>query len=125
MRKTRQKELIFNIVDNSYNHPTTNDVYVKCQQELPEISLATVYRNLNFLADNGLIKRIKMPDNIDRFDNRHYDHPHFICVKCASVMDLEDGFSFDVDSLNSNKILDYEINVRGICEKCLKKEGEI
>lgn len=125
MRKTRQKELIFNIVDNSYEHPTANEVYAKCKCELPEISLATVYRNLNILADSGLIKRIKMPNNIDRFDNCHSNHPHFICIKCAEVMDLQNDFSFNMDSLNNNKILDYEINVRGICEKCLKKEGEI
>lgn len=50
-------------------------------------------------------------------------HPHFICLKCFHVFDLYSDFPPNHISLD-NKAIDYEINIRGICEGCLKKEGE-
>ena len=125
MRNTRQKNLILEIINNSYTHPSASDVYEECKKTIPDISLGTVYRNLNLLVDLGQIKRIKMPDNIDRFDRAHDDHAHFICLHCGKIIDVKQKFLEDEIIIGENKVLDYEINFRGICKKCLKKEGEI
>ncbi len=123
MRKTKQKDLILSIIQNSYVHPNANEVYQECKKTIPDISLGTVYRNLNLLADNGQIKRIKMPNNIDRFDKNH-NHAHFICLDCGKVSDIMDDLLNNDISIKEGKVVDYEINFRGICQKCLKKEGE-
>lgn len=121
-RKTKQMNVILNCIDNNFNHPTAKDIYESCKKEIPNISLATIYRNLNKLSDMGLIKRIKMPNNIDRFD--HIDnHPHFICIKCGKIIDLDESFDVSKFAPKNVMITDYEINFKGICENCQRKEG--
>ncbi len=120
MRQTKQNILILDIINNSYNHPTAYDIYLICKNEMPNISLGTVYRNLNNLVESSKILRIKMPNNIDRYDKIYNKHAHFICIKCNKVIDIFDKFNIDYKSLNED-VLDYEINFKGICSKCKKE----
>ncbi len=124
MRNTRQKDLILEIINSSYSHPSASEIHEKCLKKIPSISLGTVYRNLNLLVDLGLIRRIKMNDNIDRFD-RNDEHVHFICTRCLRIVDIHDDFFKGDINIGNNRVMDYEINFKGICDKCLKKEGEI
>ena len=87
---------------------------------IPNISLGTVYRNLNRLVDEGLIKRIKTPDNIDRFDHTN-KHAHFICMKCGSIIDLGEEYLFNLEKIDDNEVLDCEVSFKGICKNCKKK----
>ena len=59
---------ILDIINNSYSHPRAYDVYLECKKEIPNISLGTVYRNLNTLLESNSIQKIKSTDNIDRYD---------------------------------------------------------
>ena len=120
MRNTKQKRLILDIVNNSYDHLTAEEIYERARSTLPHISLGTVYRILSGLADAKKIKRIMMADGT-RFDNLNEVHNHFICEKCHKIMDVKESIKLDYKSGN-NKIVDYEINFIGICEDCLKKE---
>lgn len=124
MRKSKQNDLILEIINNSYNHPNAYMIYEECRKKIPNISLGTVYRNLNNLVNNMKIKRIKMPDNIDRYDRVNNFHSHFMCLKCMEIYDLDFKDNFFHDNLNGNKVLDYEISFKGICKNCLdNKEG--
>ena len=114
MRNTKQKELILEIIKYSYSHPTALEIY-------QNISLGTIYRNLNILVNQQLIRRIKMPNNIDRYDKVNNDHIHFICLKCNKVLDLE-KIENTPTMINENKVLDYEVNYKGICKNFLEKE---
>lgn len=125
MRHTRQKDLILQIVSQNYSHPTAKEIYDECKQVIPDISLGTIYRNLNILVNKGEIKRLKMPNNVDRFDHVHNKHAHFICLKCGNIIDVMEMKLDSFTGLGSNKVIDYEINFKGVCEECLKKEGEI
>ena len=124
MRNTKQKELILDIINHSYSHPNAQSIYEDCRRKIPNISLGTVYRNLNLLVNNSMIKRIKMPDNTDRYDKIFPNHAHFICIRCGKVIDL-DNIDQKFDMINNNKVLDYEISFKGICKDCLDKESEI
>jgi len=119
MRNTRQRTCILEFINNAYTHPTANDVYNEVRKEIPNISLGTVYRLLNKLGEEGSIRRIKMPDNIDRFDNNDNFHAHFLCQKCNRVFDL-DNFNDFVFNINNHIVMDYEINLKGICQDCKK-----
>lgn len=123
MRKSKQNDLILEIINNSYNHPNAYVIYEKCREQIPNISLGTVYRNLNNLVNATKIKRIKMPDNIDRYDKINNFHPHFMCLKCMGIYDLELQDDFFQENLNGNKVLDYEISFKGICKNCLDNRG--
>ncbi|MDD3049225.1 MAG: transcriptional repressor [Bacilli bacterium] len=121
MRNTKQKDLILSIINSSYQHPNAEYIYNECRGVMPNISLGTVYRNLNNLADNGLIKRIKTPSNVDRFDRINDNHAHFICIKCDKIIDLDDSYLTNIDMIDNNKVMDCEVNFKGICEKCIGK----
>lgn len=121
MRNTKQKELILTIINQSYSHPTAIEIYKECRKEISNISLGTVYRNLNLLVDQLQIKRIKMPNNVDRYDRIENKHIHFICTACNKITDLED-LKEKPTMINENKVFDYEMNFKGICKNCLEKE---
>lgn len=124
MRNTKQKELILNIINNSNSHPSADTIYHECRKIIPNISLGTVYRNLNQLVDTNKIQRIKTLDNIDRYD-KIKEHMHFICIKCNKIIDIYDSFEKDYSKiLGKNKIINCKISFEGICEECQNKEGE-
>ena len=119
MRNTKQKTLILDIVNNSYNHPTASDIYADCRKTIPNISLGTVYRNLNKLVKLGSISKIEMPNNIVRYD-KTISHDHFICIKCGKIIDLKrSNIAYD-SFIDGNKILDCKIRYDGLCCDCLE-----
>ena len=120
MRNTKQRKLILDIVNNSFLHPTAYDIYELCKKEISDISLGTVYRNLNILSRNLEIKRLKMPDNVDRYD-KNLEHSHFVCVKCLKIVDIHNKYLEEINFIDGNEILDYEIKFKGICKKCKEK----
>ena len=87
-RYSQQRELILNAVRQNPVHPSADDIYHIVKQQNSNISLGTVYRNLNYLSDNGFIKKIQIPNAPDRFDGRTEPHCHMICQKCGKVYDL-------------------------------------
>ena len=125
IRKSYQRDLILDIIKHSYDHPTAYMIYEKCQQQMPNISLGTVYRNLNNLVTDLKVKRIKMPDNIDRYDQIDDFHAHFMCLKCLKIFDYNFSDELLQKEFNGNKILSYEISFQGICKKCLDDKGGI
>ncbi len=87
-RYSRQREEILRVVQTTDTHPTADWVYEQVRKTLPHISLGTVYRNLNLLADEGLIQRVILDDGIVRFDGNTNDHHHFICTKTGKIYDV-------------------------------------
>jgi Fur family peroxide stress response transcriptional regulator len=119
---SRQREEIQQAVEKNLIHPTANDVYIIVKQVDPQISLGTVYRNLNYLVEQKSIQKISMPGSSDRFDGNPKEHYHVICKNCDAIFDL------DFDSLHSlnEKIREatgvhvtgYHLIVYGICQNC-------
>lgn len=88
MKYSRQRNLIFDIVRNTDVHPTPEWVYEQAKLAMPSIGVATVYRNLNALAQMGQLKRIVSPDGTVRFDAITGEHYHMQCRKCGRLFDL-------------------------------------
>ena len=53
-RNSRQRTLVYQAVKDSHSHPNAEEVYLLVRRQLPDISLGTVYRNLNLLVEMGL-----------------------------------------------------------------------
>ena len=120
MRNTKQKELILNIINNSYSHPTAYDVYLECKKEIPNISLGTVYRNLNTLVECNDIQKIKSIDNFDRYD-KMINHSHFICIKCNKIIDINEKVDYN-EYIGENKVLNCKLILEGLCKDCKGEE---
>lgn len=118
MKKTKQNQLILDIVNNSYSHPTAQEIYSKARDKMPNISLGTVYRNLGFLVDSEDIKKIPISDGIDRYD-KNIRHSHFICSECNHIYDIADDIIVDFSNVKDSIVSDYELILKGLCKTCI------
>lgn len=128
MKKSYQRDIILKVIQDSCDHPTADIIYNRVQNIIPNISLGTVYRNLNALADNGYIKRIGVPNNQDRFDKTITNHHHVRCIICNNIkdifLDITNDFCDKIELETDYKILSHDLVFEGICPICFKKEGE-
>ena len=88
IRHSRQREKIYNYLVDAIEHPTAEMIHTALREEIPGLSLGTVYRNLNLLEELGKIRRVKSLQGNERYDAICHDHAHFICQSCGSVRDL-------------------------------------
>jgi Fur family peroxide stress response transcriptional regulator len=124
LKYSKQRESIKSYLGSTREHPTADTVYMHVRQEYPNISLGTVYRNLNLLADLGEAVKITTPNGGDRFDGCTEPHYHFCCTDCGRVMDLELG-SLDHVNAEASKnfdgiITNHSMLFYGTCGECLK-----
>lgn len=130
-RNSRQRTLVYEAVHSSHQHPNAEEVYEAVRQQLPEISLGTVYRNLNLLEEMGMIIRIQTSGGADRFDADITPHPHLICTECGRVIDLNCNIDHEMQQLEqalkaSNvQIQRIQLRVWGLCDQCSKQMNSI
>ena len=124
-RQTFQKTLTLDAVKALKNHPTADQVYAYVAEKYPEISRATIYRNLNQLSECGEIHRVKNPCGADRFEALLTPHFHFICQSCNNLINVEIEHSENLIERCQDKIggmvNEEHIFFGGICKNCLKK----
>lgn len=123
MNFSRQREIIYDQVRRFPIHPTAEEVYTALKAENPNLSLGTVYRNLNQLSEAGMLLKIPIADGSDRFDGRTDRHYHMICEGCGKVFDVEldclDGIPHSVMSTAGHRITKVTLNLKGVCSDCL------
>jgi Fe2+ or Zn2+ uptake regulation protein len=117
-----QKKLVEGAVKSLRTHPTAEEVYGYIAARYPEISRATVYRNLRQLSACGEIRRIEVPGAADRYDLNVSDHYHINCKICGCFSDIGFPYMDDLDKMVA-EITDYDMEghdivFRGICPGC-------
>ena len=121
-RNTIQRTLVYEAVNRLQNHATADEIYAAIAAEHPNISRATVYRNLNQLAENGALRRITTPSGPDRFDGNVTPHLHAICTCCGRVIDVPRAPLPDLCSIASAHtgmaITGMTLVFHGICSAC-------
>jgi Fur family peroxide stress response transcriptional regulator len=124
-RMTKQRKAILKVLKNTKSHPTADWIYEKVRKEIPNISLGTVYRNLNVLAENGKIKVLDYGSNHSRYDGVPDNHYHFRCEKCGGVFDLDFDLSSDLNKKINNEteftVHSHRLEFSGICPDCQQK----
>lgn len=119
---SRQREMIYEQVMNNPVHPTADEVYTALKKDCPNLSLGTVYRNLNLLTDMGMLIKIHAGGDKDRFDSRTDAHCHFFCERCGRVYDVEDEclrcIEQRVFASEGHTVTEINFNLRGVCREC-------
>lgn len=118
-RKTVQRQEIIEVLKNNYNHPTIKELCELVSDK--NIGQATVYRTVNSLVSDDIIRRIDCPDGV-HYDYRK-DHYHFYCLKCNKIMDVFLDNSLIDNLLLASNLTDIKhINLvfEGICDNCQK-----
>lgn len=125
-RNTIQRELVLEAVNKLRNHATADEVYAMVIREYPSIGKGTVYRNLNNLARDGLVRRVEIPDGPDRYDHTLEEHYHVKCVACGNISDVSMDILPDLKKLIYDTkgyiFVGYDILFRGVCPNCQSKE---
>jgi Fur family ferric uptake transcriptional regulator len=120
---TTQRRVIFSELALSTDHPTAEALYLRLRRRLPELSLATVYKNLHLLASVGLARAVATPVGKARFDAGCERHHHLRCVSCGEIVDLFDarlevGVPEDIPVRTGFVVLDSEVQLSGVCPAC-------
>ena len=122
LKSSRQRNLILGIVRANHLHPTADDVFLMARKKIPNISLATVYRNLNILREKGKIKEFHFDNGIRRYDGDLRDHCHVHCVECGKVVDMHHGLDrVSCESVSHHtgfRIHALRLEFLGICPNC-------
>ena len=88
LKYSRQRESIKACLMGRKDHPTADALYTSIREQFPNISLGTVYRNLNLLVELGEIRKLSCGDGTDHFDYDTSPHYHYVCKKCGKIVDL-------------------------------------
>jgi Fur family transcriptional regulator, peroxide stress response regulator len=121
VRNTIQRNLILDIINNSCDHLTAEEVYDIARKSISNISLGTVYRNLNQLTELQKIWKIKTFDGKDHYDKLHIKHNHFICLKCNKIFDILEISNIEHKNIPDDfEIVNYDITYSGYCNECKK-----
>jgi Fur family peroxide stress response transcriptional regulator len=121
-RRSRQRDTILRVVMDSKSHPRADWVYDQVRQEIPNISLGTVYRNLRSLAKSGEIRQLDIADGTSRFDGNTDSHYHFRCEKCGLIFDLDEPVDQSIGERVAKKtgfkISRQRMELLGLCTEC-------
>ena len=120
-RKTKQLEVVWEAIKDDSSHPTADQVYARVRERFPNVSLGTVYRNLQKLvADEKL--QVLMIGRAQHFDSLVKRHQHFICEKCGRVFDVlvDTGDEIKPAKLSHAgfKVTSHQLAFYGACKRC-------
>jgi len=121
VRYSYQREIIKDYLLNTKTHPTIENIYDNLKKRYPELSLATVYRNVKSLCDEGLAITLKTGDKKAHYDGNVGYHNHFICTKCGKIIDLFCAQPKNEELEKMNLLVERETTTYyGLCDKCKK-----
>ena len=121
----RKRDAILQCVRSTDAHPSADWVFEHVKEQVPDISLATVYRNLSLFKDQGLIASLGTVKGVERFDGNTEPHVHFICTQCGNVLDLPEisvpeELNSAVARSSGGRVDNCQLSFTGICGECRK-----
>ena len=122
-KQFKKRNAILTCLRNTHTHPSADMVHEMLQAEHPDISLATVYRNLSRFRSQGIIQCVATVRGIERFDANTNPHVHFICNGCDAVIDLPQvevpqALSSHVETTSGCRVESCQLTFHGLCENC-------
>jgi Fur family ferric uptake transcriptional regulator len=130
-RNTKQKRLILECIkDGNMRHMTVEEIYNLIKKHDEKISIATVYRNLRVLEEQGVVKKVYMAEDAPTFyelsDSDAHTHHHLVCSRCGAILDFEEDLLDSLEKTIEEKkgffIKDHRVVFYGICHDCRSAE---
>ena len=121
---TNLNQNILQMIRNSEGHLTAEEAFLLAKKKKIDVSIASIYRILAKLADDGLISRFSVAGKPDVFDKTLEKHEHLVCSKCGRVTDIHiSDLKKKLVKETGVEIDDYELTINYVCSRCKKKEG--
>ena len=123
IRRSAKRDSMLSLIRSTRCHPSADWVYRQLRPQYPDLSLGTVYRNLNQLCEQGAIRRVGTVNGQERYDGEMSPHAHFICNHCGAVLDLPElppgqDYMELVSVQYGFQPEGCEFIVRGLCKDC-------
>ena len=119
---SRQREALLKLLQNVKTHPDAGGLYARLKQDFPNISLATVYRNLNLLCETGEIVKLDVGTGIEHYDAATENHYHFVCKNCGAILDLDlpelAGLDHGIELQYGVRVNRHSLILYGFCQQC-------
>ncbi|MCD8341813.1 MAG: transcriptional repressor [Clostridiales bacterium] len=125
-RYSRQRELIYEYLCGTTEHPTAEMIYAQLKPQAPHLGLGTVYRNLSLLCEDGRVRRLPFP--VERYDGNLSEHAHFCCQQCGKVTDLflDEAEASETEAAvvrqYGHQVHHHELIYYGVCAPCLRRQ---
>lgn len=121
-RFTEQRAAVYRFLLGTVLHPTADDVFTSVRADIPDISLATVYKSLETLVGCGLAVKLTYGDGSARYDGRTDPHPHARCLDCGAVLDVPgrlDALALErLGAVDGFAVEGYRLELVGRCRSC-------
>jgi Fur family peroxide stress response transcriptional regulator len=122
-RITPQRYAVLNILATSPDHPSAESIHADLIEHYPTMSLATVYKTIRLLKQEGEVLELEFSNLGNRYDGtKPFPHPHLICTECGKIID---PLQLNLDEITSKmmaetgfKILTHRLDFYGICQSC-------
>ena len=123
---THQRQVIYQALLDSRDHPTPESIYETVRREIPSISLGTVYKNIKTFLDAGLLREVTVHHGSLRLDANLESHHHLVCRVCRSITDVPEHelepARFTGKLPKGFKIQRQTVEIIGICAQCAKQQ---
>ena len=127
-RFSTQREIISQIILGEGKHMTAEEIAMKAKKVNPIIGIATVYRNLNTLVEEGKIKKVRDNNQGFVYDSNNQPHYHFECTECGAMYDLPNKYNEKLDDVVRHElkldVANHKTTFYGTCKKCLMMKEE-
>jgi Fur family peroxide stress response transcriptional regulator len=120
-----KREEILNLLLSTKSHPGAYWVYERLKPKIPDLSLGTVYRNLDIFCREGKAVSVGVVAGEERYDGITEPHPHLVCSRCGAVLDLPESRTETLlkgyFSVEDAFFIDFRNTVfYGLCRECYK-----
>ena len=120
---SRKREAILAKIRSTKSHPTADWVFQELREELPDLSLATVYRNISLFKEEGSVVSVGTVSGQERFDGNVLPHGHFVCRQCNAVIDIDTPtdkpeITAYLGNIQRFKVDRVDLTAYGLCEDC-------
>ena len=125
---TFQRQVIYEAVVDSREHPTPELIYEQVRQRIPSISLGTVYKNVKTFLDSGVLKEVTLHHGSLRLEANMTQHHHVVCSSCRAIHDIEESAVKPVQYSTSEvpagfAIEGCRVEFVGLCQACQVARG--
>jgi Fur family peroxide stress response transcriptional regulator len=121
-KATTQRIAICRFALNSRDHPSAQRIYDEVKKVHPTVSLATVYKTLQILTEQGIIQELDLPESQARFDSYMEPHINLVCLQCGNIQDFNDNAAREMVERVAAKAefarTGQRIDIYGICKAC-------
>lgn len=121
---THQRYVIYSALMRMHGHPSPEAVYEAVRQDIPSISLATVYKNIKTFVDSGMLREVSLHHGSARIETNMEPHHHMVCSNCKAIVDLDES-EFEAPRLKKRapggfQVHRISIEVIGLCKNCAR-----